>query len=1156
MKTDTELPSASSPIRLVRVVALCAVLLPMLLSTAFGQEREFYVIPLDRLPLAEGHPLSESRYEDAFSAAPMPAARAAAASAFPYIWVEGSHEVYVAPTEWPERWSRFGPGQILAAIAAPSGEPIEGVLFYPLRNRGEGYARLPFRLEPGQVEPAQPDDFHRVKEAHYNRLLAGGYVGGSWFRRQIQETRQERNQEREVRQPLQRQPGASELERTFAFFSGGRAISENLALDTTLEFRDIDGRSTRAVSDIRGITIQEYDWQRLLKEKPAKLDALAGLIPADQHGLFFHDADGVLAFVNEWQSNGLPLLSLLDPVSVPAGIVQRYETQLGLPLQRLAEFSAQGRIRSIAITGGDPFFATGTDLALLLETSDPGALLVEIEGILRSIAEQNSDTELSIVDDGSRELRLINPNRSRSCFVTTLGGAVAIANSPRQMEALRRVAAGEAKALVALDEYLVFRTRYSVSDDTETGFLILTDDTIRRWCGPEWRIGASRRLRAAAFLSDLNARHLPDLAAGQTPGEGTVTPAEAEWLGGISWSHAGARSERYNDLGFLTPISELDVENVSAEEARAYERWRTAYEAEWQEFFDPIAISFAVSKERIGVDVTVMPLIASTEYRRVRDLAGSLIVAAGSGDPRSDALAQIALAVDPHSEPMQMVAGMGQMFGGNFGMNPLAWMGGTVSLYLDDDLFWRALEGAGEREMFLMQNFGQIPVALHIDSKDPPRLAFFLSGMRTMIEQTAPGMLRWETRTHGDHPYVALVQAESARGMDAELSSFTIFYAARRDALVVSLNEDVIRRSFDRHEKRKSGEKSDAGEWLGNHLNLKFNQQGLRVLDAVFDNEHQEQLHVISQAFLPLLNDWKVRFPERDSLELVRSIWRIEPLCPAGGEYVWNDEYKTYESTEVGSPASPRFASKRPAILRQLERINLGATFENDGIRARGELFRREENSEPEASTASDQAADGIETGRYYPHPDGASWTWEEIDQETGEISRTTEKVVGREEADGRSRIVIEGTWIIAGEEMRYRSWRSDDDGFRLHRSDFEGMQETHEPPNLILPRRMVAGRPYPSQSIEITEEDGTTTRTRNEAVFVLEGFETIEVKAGRFEDCLKIRTQVVTIAEEGPAFHHRATIWFAPGVGPVKERWESGWQRGASELVSFRMPN
>jgi hypothetical protein len=67
---------------------------------------------------------------------------------------------------------------------------------------------------------------------------------------------------------------------------------------------------------------------------------------------------------------------------------------------------------------------------------------------------------------------------------------------------------GKKPNLASLDEYSFFRSRYLRSADVEEqAFLMVTDAAIRRWCGPAWRIGASRRTRAAAALSELQARH-------------------------------------------------------------------------------------------------------------------------------------------------------------------------------------------------------------------------------------------------------------------------------------------------------------------------------------------------------------------------------------------------------------------------------------------------------------------------------------------------------------------------------------------------------------------------------------------------------------------------------------------------------------------------
>lgn len=44
---------------------------------------------------------------------------------------------------------------------------------------------------------------------------------------------------------------------------------------------------------------------------------------------------------------------------------------------------------------------------------------------------------------------------------------------------------------------------------------MLSDATIRRWCGPQWRIADSRRTRAAAVLADLQAGHVEELVRGK-----------------------------------------------------------------------------------------------------------------------------------------------------------------------------------------------------------------------------------------------------------------------------------------------------------------------------------------------------------------------------------------------------------------------------------------------------------------------------------------------------------------------------------------------------------------------------------------------------------------------------------------------------------------
>ena len=59
-------------------------------------------------------------------------------------------------------------------------------------------------------------------------------------------------------------------------------------------------------------------------------------------------------------------------------------------------------------------------------------------------------------------------------------------------------------------------------------------------------------------------------------------------------------------------------------------------------------------------------------------------------------------------------------------------------------------DGRAKREEFLEKNFGRLPVALHVDVASPLKLTAFIVALRGMVEQTAPGMVVWESLTYHD----------------------------------------------------------------------------------------------------------------------------------------------------------------------------------------------------------------------------------------------------------------------------------------------------------------------------------------------------------------------------------------------------------------------
>jgi hypothetical protein len=102
----------------------------------------------------------------------------------------------------------------------------------------------------------------------------------------------------------------------------------------------------------------------------------------------------------------------------------------------------------------------------------------------------------------------------------------------------------------------------------------------------------------------------------------------------------------------------------------------------------------------------------------------------------------------------------------------------------------------------------------------------------------------------------------------------------------------------------------------------------------------QRVMQNLAWSNLPILNEWKRMFPDQDPVEIHEQLWAARPVCPGGGEYVWNADWQTMESTVYGHPGEPRNGPAFPEALKQFEKGNFGVTFEEQGLRARAELLR------------------------------------------------------------------------------------------------------------------------------------------------------------------------------------------------------------------------
>jgi hypothetical protein len=872
---------------------------------------------------------------------------------YPQIRLDGEGEE--AYLRIDGNWNSWQPvteflGRLDVVTRTEEGTPVTGVLVLPNPDLN-GTHTVRFQLPDKVGSGNERQTFYEAKKAHYQRLLNLDGPGAAWFRHQIRNAEDalsgaQSTDAPDANQARRNNRRTGELNETYNLFTGGRALSENLQLDRELTLRG-DSDKQVDLSTIPGVDTNAIDWTPIVKGMAPALDPTASLIPDDQHALFFPTFQDMTTLVDEAKANGVPILRLLDPRSEDAMTQQRYEKQLGVSLDFIARKLGPAMVSSLAVTGSDPYMRTGTDFAVVFECSQPEvfhALLVTAQKA--AAIDSNANIDNGMLGDFAYT-GVTTPDRVVSSYILRHGDFIVLTNSKAQLEKIVRAMKDEIDSIADAPEYIFFRDRYPLERDDETAFLVLTDAAIRHWCSPKWRIAASRRIRAAAVMAEIEARLIE---AGGDPS--TVQIPEA-WRTDfrLELSERGARSRIYNTPEFLTPIIELDISTVSEAERNAYDLFRRNYQNQWRQFFDPIAISLSIADDKLEGDMTVRPLIGRSDYREFMEVVGNTRLAPDAGDPHRGVLGQFIMSLDPESEPVQEIGNFLMSMTPNIKNNSLNWIGEWFTVFVEADPFWEELAAAAEKgedamEEFMEHNFTKLPVGIAVDVRNPFTLTTFLAAARGFIEQTAPGMMMWTALTHSDLPYVRVSPSIHALGtMPEEMADIAIYYAAMPDMLLVTLNEGVVKSALERKAaKTKPGtDKDKTGlkvEWLGESLAWRSDATAFKMIEAMAGESMSLELQRRAWGNLIILNEWKREFGVDDPVAFHAKHWDTRLVCPGGGEYVWNEAARTMESTVFGHPATPKAPEQAETPLGQIKSAGFGLTFEGDGLRARTRISR------------------------------------------------------------------------------------------------------------------------------------------------------------------------------------------------------------------------
>jgi hypothetical protein len=274
-------------------------------------------------------------------------------------------------------------------------------------------------------------------------------------------------------------------------------------------------------------------------------------------------------------------------------------------------------------------------------------------------------------------------------------------------------------------------------------------------------------------------------------------------------------------------------------------------------------------------------------------------------------------------------------------------------MFVDDDAeYWKKLSEQIDQENTEDKDLAAIvwdraPLAFYIDVHDALKLTAFLAGMRALVESVAPGATIWESFDHHGEPYVRIGPSERTAGdLPDGVGRPYLYYSFSADGLIITWNQDVMKRAIDRLVERRRQKKAGrplaaAGRsWLGTSVGFQFNKGFVDMISIFAGDEARQALQALAWGNLPILNEWHRRWPDRDPVKLHEEFWQTRLVCPGGGDYVWNDEWQTMESTVYGHPGEPK---RGPANVSLTDVIsgNFGLTFEDQGLRARAVIDRR-----------------------------------------------------------------------------------------------------------------------------------------------------------------------------------------------------------------------
>ncbi|MEZ4448103.1 MAG: hypothetical protein R3B09_01405 [Nannocystaceae bacterium] len=636
-----------------------------------------------------------------------------------------------------------------------------------------------------------------------------------------------------------RPPARTELSRLMDTTTGMLSIQEALQHDRGLRIRADEGARTIDVGELKGPPLDDHPFAAMQAELPnpgaAAPEPLAAAVPVDFWYARARSLPLMLRLLDEADTWITPAVQVFQSSPEDRRLTARYETHLGLRRGELARILGGVVVGEVAIVGSDPYIREGTDITLIFAVKTWEPYDAELDRYIVGFRNNLEATGGSLVTT-TREYQGVTIAVSHSHDGTIrqqrakVGELGLVSNSPRAIERVIDAIAGRAPRLADSPDFKYMRARDPAPRDF---YAFLSDRLIQAAVGPTQKIQAARReIALAELLTPGYAALLYGWIHGRSPASlkeltdgGLLDPAELRHRGGepIDFTPPALAPNRvppprvtrslYGSPDDLTPLIDLPpVTKVSEAERWAYDQFSSSYQSYWKQFIDPVSVGLDLGEDdKITVDVRILPLISATDYR---DLARSV------GDTRVKVIA--------HAGGLQAVWGVGRespirrdldgILRSSTGKSDIGigWLGDWVSVGVEDwsglaEIAWAIDDRVQlplekkERDFFkdaeLWRRIGKTPVWAGAAIDNPAALVATLGGIRTMVNEVAPGTVEWgEVARYRELPIVrAGIRRDAPLLQSPEIAdAVALHYVQTGNAIYLALNQETLEAVIDR----------------------------------------------------------------------------------------------------------------------------------------------------------------------------------------------------------------------------------------------------------------------------------------------------------------------------------------------------------------------